>query len=167
MLNLYKLGPGPLYSFYTPYHLCHFEVPLSAARVALFRDRVLSAAHPMVEVITLAKEDLAAGDVIDAIGGYKTYGQCENYSVSSAERLLPMGLAHGCRLKRDIGKDRVITYDDVEIPPNRLCDQWRAEQDRIFFSHPRPIADKDPAEAMYLGSRTVCSAHETRRTPPL
>ncbi len=30
-LELYKLGPGPLYSFYRPYHLCHFEVPLSVA----------------------------------------------------------------------------------------------------------------------------------------
>ena len=133
MLNLYKLGPGPLYSFYTPYHLCHFEVPLSAARVALFRDRVLSAICPMVDVITLAKEDLNAGDVIDPIGGYKTYGQCERYSISRAERLLPMGLAQGCRLKRDISKDAVLTYDDVEPPPGRLCDELRVEQDAAFL----------------------------------
>lgn len=132
MLNLYKLGPGPLYSFYTPYHLCHFEVPLSAARVALFRDSVLSADHPSVDVITLAKEDLKAGDVLDAIGGYKTYGQCERYSISRSENLLPQGLAEGCRVKRDLPKDSVITYDDVELPQGRLCDNLRAEQDRLF-----------------------------------
>ncbi len=132
MLNLYKLGAGPLYSFYTPYHLCHFEVPLSAARVALFRDSVLSADHPTVEVITLAKEDLKAGEPLDAIGGYKTYGQCEKYAVSRVQNLLPQGLAEGCVLKRDVAKDAPITYDDVVIPPDRLCDALRAEQDKLF-----------------------------------
>ena len=37
-LNLYKLGQGPYYLFYTPYHLCHFEVPLTVARAVLFHD---------------------------------------------------------------------------------------------------------------------------------
>lgn len=132
MLNLYKLGPGPLYSFYTPYHLCHFEVPLSAARVALFRDVVLAPVRPMVDVITLAKVDLKAGQTLDAIGGYLTYGQCEKYPVSRAENLLPQGLAEGCTLKRDLPRDTAITYDDVEVPPGRLCDQLRAEQDALF-----------------------------------
>lgn len=132
MLDLYKLGKGPLYSFYTPYHLCHFEVPLSAARVALFRDSVLSAERPSVDVITLAKVDLKAGDTLDAIGGYKTYGQCETYAASRAEDLLPQGLAEGCILKRDLPKDSVITYADVVLPPGRLCDALRAEQDKLF-----------------------------------
>ncbi|MEI7988206.1 MAG: NAD(P)-dependent oxidoreductase [Chloroflexota bacterium] len=132
MLNLYKLGPGPLYSFYIPYHLCHFEVPLSAARVALFRDSVLSAERPRVDVVTLAKENLKAGDLLDAIGGYKTYGQCENYAVSRSDYLLPQGLAEGCRLIRDLRKDSIITYADVEIPDGRLSDMLRAEQDELF-----------------------------------
>ncbi|MEY2439044.1 MAG: hypothetical protein QOI34_429 [Verrucomicrobiota bacterium] len=132
MLNLYKLGPGPMFSFYTPYHLCHFEVPLSAARVALFRDHVLSAKRPMVDVITLAKVDLKAGEELDAIGGYRTYGQCENYAVSRSENLLPQGLAEGCKVIRDIAKDTPLTYADVDFPKARLCDQLRAEQDRMF-----------------------------------
>src|SRR5262249_8212405 len=132
LLNLYKLGPGPLYSFYTPYHLCHFEVPLSAARVALFRDTVLSAQCPMVDVITLAKADLHAGDELDAFGGYKPYGQCDQSAVARAQNLLPQGLAEGCKLKRNLPADAVITCDDVVIPHGRLCDQLRAEQDRLF-----------------------------------
>lgn len=132
LLDLYKLGKGPLYSFYTPYHLCHFEVPLSVARVVLFSDVVLAAERPMVEVVTLAKTDLKAGDVLDALGGYMTYGQCENYPVVRAENLLPQGLAAGCKLKRDISQDTAITYDDVEIPAGRICDQLREEQDRLF-----------------------------------
>lgn len=132
-LELYKLGPGPLYSFYRPYHLCHFEVPLSVARAVLCNDPVLQPlGPPMVDVVATAKVDLQPGQVIDAIGGYLTYGQAENYDVSLRENLLPMGLAEGCRLKRHVPRDTVLTYDDVEVPPGRLCDRLRAEQIRYF-----------------------------------
>jgi predicted homoserine dehydrogenase-like protein len=132
-LNLYKLGEGPLYSFYTPYHLCHFEVPLSVARVVLLQDAVMSPlGAPQVDVVTTAKIDLKAGDILDGIGYYMTYGQCENAEVARTENLLPMGLAEGCRLKRDITKDSVLTYEDVELPKGRLCDRLRAEQNAYF-----------------------------------
>lgn len=132
-LNLYKLGEGPLYSFYTPYHLCHFEVPLSVARAVLFGDAVMSPlAGPLVDVVTTAKIDLKAGETLDGIGYYMTYGQCENSDIVQQQNLLPMGLAEGCRLKRDISKDRVLTYEDVELPEGRLCDQLRTEQNAYF-----------------------------------
>jgi predicted homoserine dehydrogenase-like protein len=132
-LNLYKLGEGPLYSFYTPYHLCHFEVPLSVARVVLFHDTVLAPiAGPVVDVVATAKTDLKAGETLDGIGYYMTYGQCENSDIVQQQNLLPMGIAGGCRLKRDIAKDQVLTYDDVELPVGRLCDKLRAEQTEYF-----------------------------------
>ncbi|WP_414548676.1 NAD(P)H-dependent oxidoreductase [Anabaena sp. CCY 0017] len=134
-LDLYKLGEGPLYSFYTPYHLCHFEVPLSVARAVLFQDAVLSPlAGPLVDVITTAKINLKAGETLDGIGYYMTYGQCENSAIVQEQKLLPIGLAEGCRLKRDIPQDQVLTYDDVELPEGRLCDQLRAEQNAHFAS---------------------------------
>jgi predicted homoserine dehydrogenase-like protein len=49
------------------------------------------------------------------------------------EGLLPMGLAEGCRLKQDIPKDRVLTYDDILVPKGRLCDRLRAEQTLRFI----------------------------------
>ncbi|MEH1847811.1 MAG: Gfo/Idh/MocA family oxidoreductase [Nostoc sp.] len=132
-LNLYKLGEGPLYSFYTPYHLCHFEVPLSVARAVLFGDAVMSPlAGPLVDVITTAKIDLKAGETLDGIGYYMTYGQCENSDIVQQQNLLPIGLAEGCRLKRDITKDQVLTYEDIELPEGRLCDQLRTEQNTYF-----------------------------------
>ncbi len=132
-LKLYKLGDGPLYSFYTPYHLCHFEVPLSVARAVLFGDAVLQpAGGPLVDVITMAKTDLKAGTVLDGLGGYHTYGEAENHVVQQAERLLPQGLAEGCRLVRDVAVDQPVTYDDVAVPEGRLSDQLRAEQDAHF-----------------------------------
>ncbi len=132
-LNLYKLGEGPLYSFYTPYHLCHFEVPISVARAVLFGDAVLApAGAPRVEVFATAKADLAAGATLDGMGGYDTYGQAETAAVSAEEGLLPMGAALGCTLRHDVAKDAPLTYADVELPLGRLVDELRDAQARHF-----------------------------------
>jgi predicted homoserine dehydrogenase-like protein len=140
-LNLYKLGEGPLYSFYTPYHLCHFEVPLSVARVVLLRDAVLQPLDgPLVEVVATAKRDLEAGETLDALGGYLTYGQCERADVTAREALLPMGVAEGCVLKRAIARDAVLTYDDVTLPHGRLIDRLRAEQAALFATTADAVA---------------------------
>jgi predicted homoserine dehydrogenase-like protein len=68
-----------------------------------------------------------------------TYGQCENSPIVQQQNLLPMGLAEGCRLKRDIPKDQVLTYDDVELPEGRLCDKLRAEQ-AVYFPPAKTLA---------------------------
>jgi predicted homoserine dehydrogenase-like protein len=136
-LNLYKLGEGPLYSFYMPYHLCHFEAPLSVARAVLFGDAALAPlGAPRVEVIAAAKTDLNRGQILDGLGGYTTYGLCENAPVVRREDLLPIGLAEGGRLARDVAKDEVLTRDDVILPAGRLCDRLREEQDRFFGTAP-------------------------------
>ncbi len=140
-LELYKLGTGPLYSFYTPYHLCHFEVPTTVARVALLGDpaiRPLGA--PQVDVVTVAKTDLPAGTVLDRPGGYHYYGEAERADVTHRDRLLPLGLAEGCTLLRDVAKDEVLSYDDVTLPEGRLVDRLRAEQDERFFGAPASSA---------------------------
>lgn len=132
-LKYYKMGDGPLYVFYTPYHLCHLEVPLTVARAVLFADAAVAPiGGPVVDVITLAKRDLKAGETLDGIGGFTCYGAAENSEVCRAENLLPMGLSDGCRMKRDVPRDYPITYDDVELPEGRLCDRLRAEQNTYF-----------------------------------
>lgn len=133
-LSLYKVGPGPLYCFYNPYHLCHFEVHNTIARAVLFDDAAVAPlGAPLVEVVTTAKIDLKAGETLDGIGWYMTYGEAENADITHKERLLPMGLAEGCKLIRDVPKDQALTYDDVELPAGRKCDVLRAEQDKMFF----------------------------------
>jgi predicted homoserine dehydrogenase-like protein len=132
-LDLYKLGGGPLYCFYTPYHLCHFETPMTVARAVLFGDAAIAPlGEPLVDVVATAKIDLKSGQILDGMGFYMTYGQAENSDIAREERLLPMGLAEGCRLKQNVRKDQVLTYDDVELPKDRLCDRLRSEQDAHF-----------------------------------
>jgi predicted homoserine dehydrogenase-like protein len=132
-LNLYKMGEGPLYPFWIPYHLVHFEVPSSIARVVLFRDGLAPPlGGPVVEVCAVAKRDLKAGEVLDEYGCYMTYGEAVNADEMSSGRYLPEGLVEGCTVLRDIRKDQVLTYDDVRLPAGRRADELRAEQYRRF-----------------------------------
>ncbi len=133
-LDLYKMGEGPLYPFWTPYHLVHFETPMAIARVVLFRDEVAPPlGGPVVEVCAVAKRDLKAGETLDGYGCYMTYGEATNADEMSRERYLPEGLAEGCRLVRDVPRDQVLTYNDVALPPGRLADRLRGEQTRHFL----------------------------------
>jgi len=128
-LNLYKMGDGPLYCFFVPYHLVHFEVPNSIARVALFRDVVAKPlGGPVVEVCAVAKRDLKMGEALDDYGMYMTYGEAVTTEEMCAGRYLPEGLVLGCQLVRNVAKDAVLTYDDVALPAGRLADRLRAEQ---------------------------------------
>jgi predicted homoserine dehydrogenase-like protein len=86
-----------------------------------------------VDVVTLAKTDLAAGTVLDRPGGFHYYGEAERADVAHSDRLLPLGLAEDCVLVRDVPKDTVLGYDDVIVPAGRLLDRLRAEQDELFF----------------------------------
>src|SRR3954468_8540897 len=132
-LSLYKMGEGPLYPFWTPYHLVHFEAPFAIARVVLLGDDVApSLGGPVVEVCAVAKRDLKAGEVLDEYGMYMTYGEAVNADEMSTGRYLPEGLVEGCKLQRDIAKDQVLTYADVELPKGRVADELRAEQYRHF-----------------------------------
>jgi predicted homoserine dehydrogenase-like protein len=134
-LSLYKMGEGPLYPFWIPYHLVHFETPFSIARVVLFRDELAPPlGGPMVEVCAVAKRDLAIGEVLDEYGMYMTYGEAVNSDEMSSNRYLPEGLVEGCKLRRAVAKDEVLTYDDVELPEGRIADRLRAEQYRHFRS---------------------------------
>jgi predicted homoserine dehydrogenase-like protein len=130
-----KMGEGPLYVFYTPYHLPHLEVPITVARAVLFQDAAVAPmGGPVCDVITMAKRDLKAGEELDGIGGFTCYGTIENSRVCQAENLLPMGLSQGCCLKRDVPRDYAITCADVALPEGRLCDNLRAQQNAHFAS---------------------------------
>ncbi|MFT6301827.1 MAG: putative homoserine dehydrogenase-like protein [Granulosicoccus sp.] len=133
-LELYKLGTGPLYSFYTPYHLCHFEVHNTIARAVLLSDATIAPTFgPCVDVVATAKRYLRSGEYIDGIGHYMTYGQCENADTVFHEQLLPIGLAEGCKLKRDIQQDETLKLEDVIFPEGRFVDQLRESQNQLFF----------------------------------
>jgi predicted homoserine dehydrogenase-like protein len=101
--------------------------------------------------VTAAKIDLKAGETLDGIGHYMTYGLAENYPLARQQNLLPIGVAEGCVLRRAVPKDQVLTYDDVVLPEGRLIDQLRREQEAYFG---RPAA----APALVLDDTLAPSA---------
>jgi len=137
-MGYFKMGDGPLYCFYTPYHLPHLQILTTVARAALFGDpTVTPIGRPHCDVIAMAKRDLRSGETLDGIGGFCCYGTIDNADVALAGRHLPMGLTDGCRVRRDLPKDHALTYDDVELPPGRLIDRLRREQDERFAAELR------------------------------
>lgn len=134
-MSFFKMGDGPFYVFYTPFHLPQVQVISTIARAALFHDATTSPiGKPVCDVLTIAKRDLKAGETLDGIGGFTCYGVIENSDVAQKENILPMGLSENCRLKCDVPKDQPICYNDVELPAGRLADKLRAEQNQYFSS---------------------------------
>jgi predicted homoserine dehydrogenase-like protein len=128
-LNYFKMGEGPLYVFYTPYHLPHIQIASSIIHAALEHDSTVAPLGPPIcEVATLAKRPLRAGEILDGVGGFMAYGVIENADLFRSEGLLPIGVSEGCRLVRNVAKDEAVRYSDVELPEGRLCDRLRAEQ---------------------------------------
>jgi predicted homoserine dehydrogenase-like protein len=133
MVDLH-IGKGPYYAFFRPYHLTSLEVPLTAARIALYgKADMVPLARPVAEVCAVAKRDLTAGETLDDYGMFMTYGEAANAEEMCADRLLPEGLVAGCKLLRDVPKDQALSYDDVELPAGRIADRLRAEQYRRFL----------------------------------
>jgi predicted homoserine dehydrogenase-like protein len=131
-LSYYKLGDGPFYVFYTPFHLPHVQIPSTIGRAVIHRDpTVAPLAGPICEVITIAKRDLKAGECLDGVGGFCSYGLIDNRAAARAVDALPIGLSEGCVLRRDVAKDEVISFDDVESPRRRLAEKlWREQNGR-------------------------------------
>ena len=128
-----KMGDGPFYVFHTPFHLPHVQLASTIARAVLHGDATVAPlGAPVCETITVAKRDLRAGELLDGVGGYCAYGLIDNADAAVAAEALPIGVSEGCRLLRDIRKDDVVSYRDVELPPGRLVDRLRAEQQRLF-----------------------------------
>ena len=128
-----KMGDGPLYMFYTPFHLPPWQIAHSVARAALFHDATIAPrGAPVCDTIAYAKRDLKAGERLDGMGGFTCYGLVERSEVCRRAGYLPIAISLDCRLKRDIGKDQPLAYGDVELPAGRLCDRLRAEQEERF-----------------------------------
>jgi predicted homoserine dehydrogenase-like protein len=133
-LKYLKMGEGPFYVFYTPFHLPQLEIPITVSRAVLLGDpAVTPIGKPYCEAMAIAKRDLKAGETLDGIGGFTCYTLIDNFETARGEDVLPMGVSEGCVLKRDIAIDTPITYADVTLPTGRLVDALRTEMIQHFF----------------------------------
>ena len=134
-----KLGEGPDYLFFRPYHLLHFEVPLTIADVVLDRQSLsLPAGSPHAEVVTVAKRPLEPGERLDGIGGYACYGHVD--TVERARGFLPIGLAEHAQVVRAVAQDEPVALDAVELDADAELVRLRAIQDDMVRSNHRATA---------------------------
>ena len=119
MLKYYKLGDGPYYTLVRPMHLCHVEA-MRGVFEALAGFSLMEPVYGFrTNVFAFAKRELAAGEVLDGLGGHSVYGLIENCDPAVAPSGLPVCLAQDVRLKRSIGRDQAIGLADVEWDPKR------------------------------------------------
>lgn len=132
-LRYLKMGDGPNWVLYRPYHLTSLETPLSVARAVLNGEPTIQPRHGLVaEVLTVAKRTLRAGEKIDSIGGYTVYAGVDMADIAREEGLLPLGLAQGATLRRDVEPGHIIRYADVDLDEGQTVVQLRRLQDQLL-----------------------------------
>jgi len=129
-----KMGAGPYFTFHRPYHLTSLEVPLTCARVVLYRKAdMVPLPKPVAEVCAVAKRDLRPGDRLDAIGEYCYRAWIMRADEARAAAAIPCGLLQGGKVLKPIRKGDLLTYDNAAPPENSKIAELRARQDRLIY----------------------------------
>ena len=119
-------------SLYRPYHMIGLELPVSIASAVLRGEPTGSPTGFRGDVVSTAKTDLRAGDILDGEGGFTVYGKLAPAAISLERSALPLGLAHGAKLIRDVPKDRTVSWDDIDADESLLAVQVRRELEKEF-----------------------------------
>ncbi|MCH2060032.1 MAG: homoserine dehydrogenase [Verrucomicrobiales bacterium] len=133
-MQYYKMGKGPYYLFYRPYHLCHIETPSAIAEAVIRNSAVM---HPgsrrMTDVYAYAKRDLLPGALIDhGVGGDHFYGLVECCHDADAQGKVPLVLleAEGGRfpeMTQGLRKDSPLEFEMIDIPDSFLCRKFEEQ----------------------------------------
>jgi predicted homoserine dehydrogenase-like protein len=129
-LEYLKVGKGKYYTFFRPYHLWFLEAPISVARAFLYRQKTLVPLdRPVADVMTVAKRDLQAGELLDDFGGFTFYGLMDRAEIARELNALPVGLAPGAKLARPVPQGELIRWEDVLLDESSPVVKLRRLQD--------------------------------------
>ncbi|MCT9855767.1 NAD(P)H-dependent oxidoreductase [Priestia megaterium] len=131
-MNYLKMGDGPNYVLYRPYHLTSLETPLSVARAYFHKEATIAPWHGLqAETVAVAKKDLKPGDRLDGIGGYTVYGKLLTHNEASAVNALPIGLVDpNVVVTRSVKQGEIITYGDIEQEKESMIWKLRSLQEQ-------------------------------------
>ena len=124
-MRFYKMGDGPDYFFFRPYHLVHLEVPMTIAELLLDREPLVTIDEPHVaEVVAIAKKDLTSGEQLDCIGGFSAYGHID--TAENAKGFLPVGLVEYAKTTAAVPQDEAIPLSAVELDDSKtVVREWK------------------------------------------
>ena len=114
---------GHFAAMYKPFHLIGLELSISVLSVALRKEPTGQTREMRGTVASVAKRDLKVGETLDGEGGYTVWGKA--LPLSAAGQALPIGLAHGVKLRRDISAGQVVQLEDVELPDDAATRMYR------------------------------------------
>ena len=104
---------GRYAAMYKPYHAIGLELGISVASVGLRGEPTGAPRAWLGDVVATAKRALRSGETLDGEGGFTVYGKLLPAADSVQARGLPLGLAHGVKLVRDIAAGALVRWDDV------------------------------------------------------
>src|SRR5438552_7626929 len=133
--NEYAMLPdktGRYAALYRPIHMIGLELGVSVASVALRKEPTGAPTGFRSDVAATAKRTLKSGDALDGQGGAGVWGKQIPAARSREEELLPLGLAHEVRLKRDVDEGQCLRWSDVAYDGNDIAVKARREMEAAF-----------------------------------
>jgi predicted homoserine dehydrogenase-like protein len=128
-MKFLSMGDGPYYTMYRPYHLCNLETTVSIAEAVLYGESTIVSRRLVSEVVTVAKRDLRAGETVGDIGSPDILGRTYLYGEARAQGAIPLGIAPGGKVIRDVAKGALLTRSDLAPNPDAFVFKLRQIQD--------------------------------------
>ncbi|MBT3170451.1 MAG: flagellar biosynthesis protein FlgA [Rhodospirillaceae bacterium] len=123
---------GRYAGMYKPFHLIGLELGISVASAALRGEPTGAPDGFRGDAVATAKRSMKAGEMLDGEGGYTVYATLTPAEASLAGDGLPIGLAHGVKLRHDIAQDDKIRWSDVDIDLTSEAVKIRREMETAF-----------------------------------
>jgi len=123
---------GKYAALYRPIHMIGLELGISVASAALRGEPTGAPTGFRSDVVATAKRPLKAGEILDGEGGFCVWGKQTPADVSLARGLLPLGLAHDVKLKRDIPEGGALSWADVAVDTSDAAVKVRREMEAAF-----------------------------------
>jgi predicted homoserine dehydrogenase-like protein len=123
---------GKYAALYRPIHMIGLELGISVASATLRNEPTGAPTGFRSDVVATAKRDLKAGEMLDGEGGFCVWGKQTSADTSLERELLPLGLAHNVKLKRDIAEGQPLRWSDVVYDPDDTAVKVRREMEAAF-----------------------------------
>jgi len=121
-LKYLKMGDGPNFVLYKPYHLGNIEAPMSIYDIVFSKKSTLTVKKEMItSVAAIAKKDIKVDDFMDRIGGHTFFGIAIVYKEMIEKSYVPIGLVEGSRVKENIKKGEIISFDKIECNSDSIA----------------------------------------------
>jgi predicted homoserine dehydrogenase-like protein len=130
MIDL-KMGNGPYFTLYRPYHLTSLEVPLSAARAVMHNTAdMVPLDHPVAEAVAVAKRDLKPGETLGMIGEADYRGSAVTWQDGRDGGYVPLGLAEKAVVNQPVKAGEMLTYKNCTPDESLVITRIRMQLDQ-------------------------------------